>query len=43
VDAAWEQYKLEARKMAENGGESHLPALGVGQALSINVLFKASL
>jgi hypothetical protein len=24
VDSAWEQKKLEARKMPENGGESHL-------------------
>jgi len=24
VDSAWEQYKLEARKLLENGGESHL-------------------
>jgi len=24
VDSAWEQYKLEARKMLENGDESHL-------------------
>jgi len=24
VDSAWGQYKLEARKMLENGGESHL-------------------
>jgi hypothetical protein len=24
VDSAWEQYKLEARKMLVNGDESHL-------------------
>jgi hypothetical protein len=24
VDSVWEQEKLEARKMLENGGESHL-------------------
>ena len=28
VDSAWEQYKLEARKMLENGGES--PSSGAG-------------
>jgi hypothetical protein len=31
VDNAWEQYKLEARKVLENGDESHLSsARGVG-------------
>ncbi len=24
LDSAWEQYKLEARNMLENGDESHL-------------------
>ena len=32
MDSAWEQYKLEARKMLENGDESHLSsARGVGR------------
>jgi hypothetical protein len=32
VDSAWEQEKLKARKMLENGGESHLSnARFVGQ------------
>jgi hypothetical protein len=34
VDSAWEQYKLEARKMLKNGDESHLSsARCVGQHL----------
>jgi hypothetical protein len=28
LDSAREQYKLEARKMLENGDDSHLPVLG---------------
>lgn len=36
VDSAWEQEKLEARKMLESGDESHLSgARGVGLLLTI--------
>ena len=31
VDNAWEQKKLEARKMLENGDESHRPALSLSK------------
>jgi hypothetical protein len=30
VDSVWEQKKLEARKMPENGDESHLPKRSEG-------------
>ena len=30
VDNAWEQEKLEARKILENGDESHLPKRSEG-------------
>src|SRR5690349_11566025 len=36
VDSAWEQYKLEARKLPENGHESHLySARGVGRLIQV--------
>lgn len=39
VDSAWEQYKLEAGKMLENGDESHLSsARGVGRLLIIAIV-----
>jgi len=31
VDSAWEQKKFEARKMLENGDESHQPALSLSK------------
>jgi hypothetical protein len=30
VDSAWEQEKLEARKILKNGAESHLPKRSEG-------------
>jgi hypothetical protein len=36
VDSAWEQYKLEARKLPENAADSHLSsARGVGQFFDV--------
>jgi len=38
VDSAWEQEKLEARKMLENAAESHTSgARFVGQILSLKL------
>ena len=39
VDAAWEQYKFGARKMLENGDESHLPKHSGG----VHALFGGSM
>jgi hypothetical protein len=38
VDSAWEQEKLEARKMFENGDESHLSSARFVSPLFIHYL-----
>jgi len=43
MDSAWEQKKLEARKILENGGESHLPKHSEGEYALLGVLCYAKL
>jgi len=39
VDSAWEQEKLEVRKLFENAAESHLPKRSEGVRALLGVFF----